>query len=122
MQYYRKPNDGARIMFFYIQEFEQQIKREEKEFLAAQIAAEPKQLEALLAFAARAWRRPLADDEREAILSSYRADRAEGVKHDPAFRATLARVLSSPWFLYRVEQPSPGPHWQPVSGDELATR
>ena len=35
---------------------------------------------------------------------------------------TLARVLSSPWFLYRVEQPATGPHWQPVSGDELATR
>jgi hypothetical protein len=29
VQYYRKPNDGARIMFFYIQEFEQQIKKEE---------------------------------------------------------------------------------------------
>jgi len=122
VQYYRKPNDGARIMFFYIQEFEEQIKREEKEFLAAQVAAEPKQLEALLAFAARAWRRPLAANERETILASYRAGRAEGVKHDPAFRAALARVLSSPWFLYRVEQPSPGQHWQPVSGDELATR
>ena len=122
VQYYRKPNDGARIMFFYIQLFEEQIKREEKAFLAAQVAAEPRHLEALLAFAARAWRRPLADDERAAILASYRVDRAEGAKHDPAFRAALARVLSSPWFLYRVEQPASGSHWQPVSGDELATR
>ena len=122
VQYYRKPNDGARIMFFYIQLFEEQIRREEKEFLAAQVAAEPRQLEALLAFAAQAWRRPLSPDEREAILASYRADRAEGAKHDPAFRIALARVLSSPWFLYRVEQPAPGSHWQPVTGDELATR
>jgi hypothetical protein len=122
VQYYRKPNDGARIMFFYIQEFEEQILREEKQFLAAQVAAEPKHLEALLAFAARGWRRPLGPDEREAILASYRADRNDGVKHDPAFRAALARVLSSPWFLYRVEQPAPGPRWQPVSGDEMATR
>jgi hypothetical protein len=122
VQYYRKPNDGARIMFFYIQLFEEQIKREEKAFLAAQVAAEPRHLESLLAFAARAWRRPLADDEREAILTSYRADRADGVQHDPAFRAALARVLSSPWFLYRVEQPAIGPRWQPVSGVELATR
>lgn len=122
VQYYRKPNDGARIMFFYIQEFDAQIKREEQAFLAAQVAAEPKQLEALLAFAAQAWRRPLAENERETILASYRADRADGVKHDPAFRAALARVLSSPWFLYRVEQPAPGQHWRPVSGDELATR
>jgi mono/diheme cytochrome c family protein len=122
VQYYRKPNDGARIMFFYIQEFEQQIRKEEKAFLAAQVAAEPRHLEELLAFAARAWRRPLAADERKAILASYHADRKDGVKHDPAFRAALARVLSSPWFLYRVEQPAPGPRWGPVSGDELATR
>ena len=122
VQYYRKPNDGARIMFFYIQLFEEQIKREARDFLAAQVFAESRHLEALLAFAGRAWRRPLTDDEREAILASYRVDRAEGAKHDPAFRAALARVLSSPWFLYRVEQPPPGPHWQPVSGNELATR
>ena len=122
VQYYRKPNDGARIMFFYIQLFEDQIKREEKAFLAAQVASESRHLEELLAFAVRAWRRPLADDEREAILASYRSDRIEGAKHDPAFRAALARVLSSPWFLYRVEKPAIGPHWQPVSGDELATR
>jgi hypothetical protein len=122
VQYYRKPNDGARIMFFYIQEFEAQIKQEEAALLATQAAAEPRQLEALLAFADRAWRRPLVPEERAAILAAYHADRSEGMKHDPAFRAALARVLSSPWFLYRVEQPANGPHWQPVSGDELATR
>jgi hypothetical protein len=122
VQYYRKPNDGARIMFFYIQEFEEQIKREEAAFIAAQVAAEPKHLEALLAFASRAWRRPLEPDERTAIIAAYQADRKDGVQHDPAFRAALARVLSSPWFLYRVEQPAQGERWQPVSGDELATR
>ncbi len=122
VQYYRKPNDGARIMFFYIQEFDEQIKREEKSFRTAQVAAEPGHLEALLAFAARAWRRSLADDERQAMLASYHADRKDGNQHDPAFRSVLARVLSSPWFLYRVEQPAPGPGWQPVSGEELATR
>ncbi len=122
VQYYRKPNDGARIMFFYIQSFDEQIKREVKELRAAQIAAETGHLEALPAFAARAWRRPLDAEEREAILAAYRADRKDGVEHDPAFRAALARVLSSPWFLYRVEKPATGPRWQPVSGDELATR
>ncbi len=122
VQYYRKPNDGARIMFFYIQSFDEQIKREVKELRAAQVAAETGHLEALPAFAARAWRRPLDAEEREAILAAYRADRKDGVEHDPAFRAALARVLSSPWFLYRVEKPATGPRWQPVSGDELATR
>lgn len=121
-QYYRRPNDGARIMFFYMQLFNEQVNQEEADLRAAKVAAERGHLEALLAFAARAWRRPLADDEQDNLLASYRADRADGVQHDPAFRATLARVLSSPWFLYRVEQPAAGPHWQPVSGNELATR
>ncbi len=122
VQYYRKPNDGARVMFFYLQQFEERVKREEEELRTAQVAAEPGHLEALLAFAARAWRRPLTADERKAVLGSYHADRKDGVKHDPAFRSALARVLSSPWFLYRAEQPAPGPRWRPVSGDELATR
>ena len=122
VQYYRRPNDGARIMFFYIQLFGEQVKQEEQALRATKVAAERGHLEALLEFAARAWRRPLTDNEREAILGSYHAERKDGVKHDPAFRATLARVLSSSWFLYRVEQPATGPHWQPVSGDELATR
>lgn len=122
VQYYRKPNDGARIMFFYIQEFEKQIKREEEALLAAKAAAEPSHLEALLAFAERAWRRPLEAHERGLILAPYHAARKEGAQHEPAFRATLARVLSSPWFLYRVEQPATETPWRPVSGEELATR
>lgn len=121
-QYYRRPNDGARIMFFYMQLFDERVKQEEQALRAAKVTAEPRHLEALLELAARAWRRPLTDNEREVILASYHADRKDGVKHDPAFRAALARVLSSPWFLYRVEQPATGPNWQPVSGHELATR
>jgi hypothetical protein len=121
-QYYRRPNDGARIMFFYMQLFDEQVKQEETALRASKVTAETSHLKALLAFAARAWRRPLTGDELATILASYRADRADGVKHDPAIRAALTRILSSPWFLYRVEQPAPGPHWQPVSGDELATR
>lgn len=122
VQYYRNPNDGARIMFFYLQLFGQQVQLEEQALRTIKAAAEPGHLESLLAFASRAWRRPLTDDERANILASYHGDRADGIEHDPAFRAALARVLSSPWFLYRVEQPATGPHWQPVSNDELATR
>ena len=113
---------GQAQMHFFIQTFEERLKRDDAALLADQAAAKPRHLDALLAFAARAWRRSLGVDERETILASYRADRAEGIKHDPALRAALARVLSSPWFLYRVEQPATGPRWQPVSGDELATR
>ncbi len=121
LNFYANPN-GAPRMDFFIQTVGERVKREGEALLAEQAAAEPRHLDALLAFAARAWRRSLNADERETLLAAYRADRAEGIKHDPALRATLARVLSSPWFLYRVEQPATGPRWQPVSGDELATR
>ena len=122
LQYYRAPNDGARIMFFYIQLFKNQVKQEAAALRAAKVNAEAAHLRTLSDFAARAWRRPLTDDERAAVHAAYRADRADGMKHDPAVRAALSRILSSPWFLYRVEQPAKGPHWQPVSGVELATR
>jgi hypothetical protein len=110
------------MMFFHIQTMGDRVDRDERAFHAAQATSEPRHLEQLVAFAASAWRRPLTADEREAILAGYKADRAEGAEHDPAFRAALARVLSSPWFLYRVEEPARGPRWQPVTGVELATR
>ena len=122
LKFYANPNGAPRMDFFFNPVIGERVKREEEALLAQQAAAEPKHLDALLALAARAWRRSLSADERETLLASYRADRAEGIKRDPALRAALARVLSSPWFLYRVEQPASGPRWQPVTGDELATR
>ena len=121
-QYYRAPNDGARIMFFYIQLFGQQVEQEAEALRAGKVAAEATHLEALVEFAAHAWRRTLADEEVAEILAGYHADRESGMKHDTAFRSTLVRILSSPWFLYRVEQPAAESHWQPISGEELATR
>jgi hypothetical protein len=121
LKFYANPN-GAPRTDFYFKAAGERVTRELAELNAAQAASEPTHLDALLAFAERAWRRPLVPSERESILAAYRSDRAEGTKHDPAFRAALARVLSSPWFLYRVEQPSTGPRWQAVSGDELAAR
>ena len=122
VQYYRNPNDGARIMFFYVQQQAEQVEQKSEALRVAKVTAETTHLEALLAFAARAWRRPLTANEISAILASYRVDRADGVEHSLAFRAALTRILSSPWFIYRVEQPAGGLSWQPVSGVELSTR
>ena len=47
-QYYRRPNDGARIMFFYMQLFDEQVKQEEQALRAAKVNAEPGHLKALL--------------------------------------------------------------------------
>jgi hypothetical protein len=90
--------------------------------IKVQAASEPKHLEALLAFAARAYRRPLSDREKDDLRALYRKLRTEELGHDDAFRLVLARVLVSPEFLYRVERPGPGGDPRPVSDWELASR
>jgi hypothetical protein len=131
LHYYHQPSEPP-MMFFYIETVGDRIRGEKAALIAQQQASELRHFEQLVAFAARAWRRPLAEGEREGLLAAYKADRAEGMDHDPAFRAALARVLASPWFLYRVEEArstadpdlatQPGLRWQPVSGASLATR
>ena len=91
-------------------------------FLKDEAATEPKQLDALLAFAGRAYRRPLADAEKAGLRTLYRAVREKGAGHDEAFRGVLARVLVSPAFLFRVEAAPPGKAAGPVSDWELASR
>jgi len=57
-----------------------------------------------LAFASRAWRRPLTPVEEADLRAFYRTSRtAQGLSHDDAVRALVARVLMSPAFLYRLE-------------------
>jgi hypothetical protein len=85
-------------------------------------AAVPKQLEALLDFASRAYRRPLEDKERAELLGLFQTLRGKGVSREEAFRGVLARVLVSPAFLFRVEQAPPGKDPGPVNDWELATR
>jgi hypothetical protein len=86
------------------------------------IDTEPHHLDVLLDFAARAYRRPLSDGERQELRALYRKMRGQDLTHEQAFRLTLARVLVAPAFLYRLEQPGPGATPVPVSDWELATR
>jgi hypothetical protein len=68
------------------------------------LEAEPKQLDALLDFAARAYRRPLEQSEREQLLGFYRSVREKsGLTHEDAMRDMIVRVLMSPKFCYRVD-------------------
>jgi hypothetical protein len=83
---------------------------------------EPTHVEAVLQLADRAWRRPLSDTDRDELRLLYGHLREVGVDHDGAIQLTLARVLTSPNFLYRREQSVPGTTPSPVSNDELATR
>jgi hypothetical protein len=66
--------------------------------------AEPKHLEALLRFAAHAYRRPLTKAERDDFLAYYHALRTKNeLSHEDAIRDSIAGVLMSPDFLYRFD-------------------
>jgi len=84
--------------------------------------SEPRHMDALLAFANRAYRRPLSSSEQDELRSLYRSLRQKALSHEEAFRATLARVFVAPSFLYRLEKAAPGSTPGPVSDYELATR
>lgn len=84
--------------------------------------AEPRQLAAVLDLATKSFRRPLADAETAELKGLYQQLRGQEMAHDEALRLTLARVLVSPWFLYKVEHPAPGDKPQPVSSWEMASR
>ncbi len=84
--------------------------------------AEPRHVDAVLDFAARAYRRPLTEEENRQLRDLYGKLRQQELPHAEAVRLTLARVLVSPAFLYRLEKPVPGARPGPVSDWELAGR
>lgn len=92
------------------------------EFRAAMKAAEPAHLRDVLAFAHRAWRRPLNAEEQQRLTGFYKQLRTTDVPHDEAISLTVARVLTAPAFLYKLEQPGSGDSAAPVSDLELASR
>jgi hypothetical protein len=102
--------------------FRQPIQQRAAAFRRALVDAEPRHLAAVEDFAALAYRRPLADTERKELAGLYQALRQEELSHDEALRLTLARVLTAPEFLYRVETPGPARAATPVNDWELATR
>ncbi len=84
--------------------------------------AEPVHIQAILKFADQAWRRPLSESEQKEILDLYHRLRAEELDHESAIRMLIARILVTPEFLYRIEQPPAGAKAAAVSNAELATR
>jgi hypothetical protein len=85
-------------------------------------SGEASHLQDALAFAGRAWRRPLTAAEEADLRAFYRASRTtHGLAHDAAVRALVARVLMSPAFLYRVEGVPAGVE-SALDGWELASR
>jgi mono/diheme cytochrome c family protein len=75
--------------------------------------------------ARHAFRRPVTAADLEAPLSFYKRSRQSGGSFDDGIRSGVARVLSSPYFLYRIEKDPAGARpgaAHPVSDVELASR
>ena len=98
------------------------IKQRAAEFKQQLLDSEPRHVEAVLELATRAWRRPLTSAEQGDLRALYAKLRSEELPHEQAIRLLLARVLTAPAFLYRVEEPGSGRKPVAVSDVELATR
>src|SRR6185436_16873507 len=85
--------------------------------------AEASQLQSLMDFASRAYRRPLSPADRADLLSFYRDVRERyGLDHEAAIREAIVLVLTSPKFSYRVDMVEARGGIQPLSDFDLASR
>ncbi|UJR85448.1 DUF1592 domain-containing protein [Sandaracinus amylolyticus] len=75
-------------------------------------------------FGLRAWRRPLQDDDVQALVNLHTDAVALGLSPDEALQHVVATMLASPQFLYRLElDHAPGDTApQPLDAWELASR
>ncbi|MDX2022589.1 MAG: DUF1592 domain-containing protein [Deltaproteobacteria bacterium] len=74
-------------------------------------------------FGARAWRRPLVEDEVTALMSLY--SQGKTTSFATGLQWAAAAILQSPKFFYRLEtggQALPGTNAVPVQGFEMASR
>ncbi len=89
----------------------------------ARMEAEPSHLDTLLQFAARAYRRPLAQAEKADLLAFYRACREkDGLDHEAAIRECVVSVLMSPDLCYRIDLAEAEQGIHPLSDYDLASR
>lgn len=101
---------------------EPKIKGYAEEYRQRCLQLEPIQVESLLDFAARSWRRPLSTYELDTLKKFYRRQRDQAATHEEAMARTLAFIFTSPKFLYKLEQPVEGLQPAPINQFELAAR
>ena len=109
-----------------VRDYFQQMNANVRAFEQARAAAEPSHLDALVAFAARAYRRPMTKTEGDDLLAFYRSLRDQRLSHEDAIRDAVVSVLMSPHFSYRVDtltdDRAPAGDLRPLSSYELANR
>ncbi|QDV86017.1 DUF1592 domain-containing protein [Planctomycetes bacterium TBK1r] len=87
---------------FYFEDLSRTFRRLER----LKRESESVQLDAVVRFAERAYRRPLTDAQRQSIRSFYRHLReSDGLEHEDAIRDSVVAVLMSPNFCYRLDLP-----------------
>ncbi len=98
------------------------INRRADDFRKRKIALESLQLMAVLSFTERAWRQQLEGPSQQRLMEFYRRRRDDGMQHPRALKALIARVLTAPEFLYKLESPQLGTGQSDVNGEALASR
>jgi hypothetical protein len=114
--------DRTKEIVAYFNGLREPFRKRAEAFESELEAAIPKQMDSLLEFASRAYRRPLLDQEKTDLGGLYQSLRQKQASHDEAFRGVLTRILVAPAFLFRVEKAPSGRDPAPVSDWELATR
>ena len=108
--------------YYAIAPLEEPYREAAAAFRAQLVADEPRQVDALVEFAAQAYRRPVTNEEGDELRSLYRRLREQELSHDEAFRLTLARIFVASPFLYRLENKPASDKAAAVSDWELASR
>lgn len=99
------------------------LREERAQVESEQMAAQAGHVDDAIAFAARAWRRPLSAEEKDRLRGFYTAAREDDdLDHRKAIRMLLTRVLISPAFLYRSEEPAGPSGLTRLSDSDLASR
>jgi hypothetical protein len=109
-----------------VRDYFQQMNANVRAFEQARAAAESSHLDALLAFAARAYRRPMTKTEADDLRAFYHSLREQRLSHEDAIRDAIVSVLMSPHFSYRVDtltdDRAPAGDLRSLSSYELANR
>ena len=118
----RKIGAGAQALEA-IEEYYANISADIRWIEQARRDAEPSHLAALVKFAERAWRRPLALSEEEEVLTFYHMLREKDeLSHEDAIRDSVASIILSPRFCFRLDRAEAGEASRPLSGYALASR
>ncbi|HQR09427.1 MAG TPA: DUF1592 domain-containing protein [Gemmatales bacterium] len=114
--------DGAPGMLEFFKAQQPNFKQRLEAFQKKELAASAIQLDALMEFAGRAYRRPVDAKEQKELRELYETIRSKGASHLDAVRGVLTRILVSPAFLFRAEHSPVGKAPGQVNDWELATR